>query len=62
MVQKFDMLAVEGGGGSDKNVFVKGELVNRHGNTLDRDGIDTLLMVVSMVTRTWYGVADPLVS
>ena len=51
MVQKSDMIVIEGGGGRDKKVSIKGALVNRPGPTVDRKGMDTLSMVVSMIGR-----------
>ena len=52
MVHKFDMPVIEGVGGRDKKVSVKGALVNKHGLMKNREGMDTLSMVVSIVWRT----------
>ena len=61
-MHKLDISAVEGGGGRDKKVSVKGVLVKSHIPMIDREGMDTLLMVVSMVGRTCSRVVGPLVS
>ena len=60
MVHKYDMLSIEGGGGKDKKVLIKGVLVNMLGPMTDREGMDTLSMVVLMIGRTCSGVAGPL--
>ena len=39
----------EGGGGKDKKVFIIGALENKPEPMKDREGMDTLLMVVSIV-------------
>ena len=59
MVQKSDILSVEGGGDRDKKVLVKGVLVNRYEPMSDREGMDALSMVESMVGRTCSRVVGP---
>ena len=60
IVHKSDMLVSEGGGDKEKKVSMKGGLANNHGPTTYRECMDTLLMVVSIVWRTCFGVAGPL--
>ena len=59
-MQKYNISFIEGGGGRDKKVPVKGALVNMLGPMTDRKGMDTLSMVVLMIGRTCSGVAGPL--
>ena len=44
----------------EKKVSVKGAPINRHGPTTNKEGVDALSMVVSMVGRKCSVVADPL--
>ena len=41
-------------------MFVKKALVNRIGLMEDKDGMDTLSMVVSILGRSSYGLASPI--
>ena len=60
IAQKYDMLVIKGGGRSDIKVSIKGALVNRPRPMTDREGMDTLSMMVSIVGRTCFGVVYPL--
>ena len=60
MVQKYDISDIEGGGGRYRKVSIKGESVKCLGPTTDREGMDTLSMVVLMVHKTCLGVSSPL--
>ena len=60
MGHKSDTLVGIGGGGKDKKVAVIGVLVNKLGPTIDKYGMDMLLMVVSIIKRTCFEVDDPL--
>ena len=62
IVQKSDISVDEGGVGKNKKVSVIGALENKLGPMTDRDGMETLLMVVLILGRTCYGVVDPFVS
>ena len=59
IVHKYDISFGEGGGGKDKKVSGIGVLVNKSVPSEDRDGMDTLSMVVLIVGRTCSGVAIP---
>ena len=60
IVHKFDISVGEGGGGTDKKVSIKGVLENNPGSMEYMESMDTLLMVVSIVGRTCFGVVGPL--
>ena len=60
MVHKYETLVDEGGGGKDKKVFIIGLLANKTKTTTNKDGMETLSMVVSIVRRMCADVADPL--
>ena len=60
IVHESDMKNVKGGGGRDQKMSVKGVFVNRPSPTTDSEGMDTLLMVVSIVRRTCSRVTGPL--
>ena len=59
MVHKHYILCGKGGGGKGKKVSIKEALENNPWPMTDREGMDTLLIVVSIVGRTRYGVAGP---
>ena len=59
IVHKSDISIDEGGDGKDKKVSFIGVLANKPRPTVDRDGMDMLSMVVSIVGRTCFGVLDP---
>ena len=58
VVHKYDISFGEGGGCKDKRVSVIGALENKPEPMTDKDGMDTLSMVVSIVGRTCSVVAD----
>ena len=60
IVHKYDISVDIGGGRKEKKGFVIGALKNKLGPASDRDGMETLLMVVLIVERTCFGVANPL--
>ena len=60
IVHKFDTSIGVGEGGKDKKVFVIGVLASRLEPTVDKDGMDMFLMVVSIVRRTCFSVVSPL--
>ena len=60
IAHKYDILVIEGGGGRDKKVSVKGALVKRPRPMTYMEGIKTLSMVVSIVGRTCSRVVGPL--
>ena len=60
MVHKSDTSVDKGGGGEEKKVSVTGMLANKPEPTIDKDGMDTLSMVVSIVRRTCSDVVSPL--
>ena len=48
----------KGGGGKDKKVSVNGPLQNNPGEKIEREGMETLSMVVSTVGRTYSRVVS----
>ena len=60
LVNKYDMSVGEGGGGRDKKVSIKGVLVKIPGPMKNREGMDTMSMVVLIIGRTCSGLAGPL--
>ena len=50
-MHKYDISFGEGGGGKEKKVFVKGELENKLGPMIDKEGTETLSLVMSIVGR-----------
>ena len=46
VVHKSEIVVIQGGGGRDKKVFVKGSLVNRTGLMEDMEGMEMLSKVV----------------
>ena len=52
MVHKYDMSSIKGRGGRDKMVSIKEALVNKHGPTINREGMDMFSMVVLLVGGT----------
>ena len=59
-MHKSDISVDERGGSKDKKVSVIGALENKPEPMTDRDGMDTLSMVVLIVRRTCFDVASPL--
>ena len=62
IVHKYNILVGEGGGGMEKNVSFIGALENNPRLATDMEGMDTSSMVVSIVGRMCFGVADTFVS
>ena len=58
IMHKYNILVGEGGGGKDKKVSIIRVLGNNPRPTVDKDGMDTLSMVVSIVGRTCSDVAS----
>ena len=46
-------------GGKDGKVVIIGVSTNNPGPTTDKEGMDTMSMVISMVRMTCLGVVDP---
>ena len=61
-VQKSTVSIGAGGGGKDGKVSVRGVLANNPGPKEDKEGMEMLSMVVSVVGMTCSGVDDPSVS
>ena len=59
IINKSTMSVGTVGGGRDRKVSTIGDSKNNIGPTTDKDGMDTLSMVVSMVKMTSFGVASP---
>ena len=62
IVHKYVVSFDVGGGGEDGKVSVIGTLTNNPRPTVDQKGMETLLMVVSIVGMMCFGVAGPCVS
>ena len=60
ILQKFDISVNEGGGCKDNKVFVNGALPNKPKPTTNKEGMETLSMVVLAIGRTCSGVVGPL--
>ena len=60
IMHKYDMSVDEGGGGKDKNVCVKGVLVNMPMPKIDKDGMDTMSMVELIVRSMCFGMVKTL--
>ena len=60
IVHKYDTSVNEYEGVKDKNMSVKGALVKRLGPMKTREGMDTLLMAMSIVGRTFSSVVGSL--
>ena len=60
MVQKYDTSVSKGGGGKDQKGSIIRVLEKNVEPTVDKDGMDMLSMVVSIVERMYSGVFEPL--
>ena len=60
IVHRSDISFSEGGVVKDKKLYAVGAYLNKHGPTSNKDGMDTLFMVVSIVKRTCFHVVNPL--
>ena len=59
ILHKYDISFREGGHDKDKKVSIIGALVNNLGPMEDKDGMDMMSMVVSIVGRMCSGVVGP---
>ena len=59
IINKSTMSVGTVGGGRDGKVSAIGASANNHGPIADKDGMDTLLMVVSMLEMTCSSVVGP---
>ena len=60
IIYKSFMSVNEGGGCKNKQVFVEGALVERPRPMTNREGMDMMLMLVSIIGRTCFSVDGPL--